>query len=386
MRSRKEQLGLLEKELAAARKRISELEREVESASLRDDVTGLPSLQVLWRQLDAEVDRSRRHGRALSVAMFDVDGFGAINAAHGRELGDAVLKSVARVLSGHTRGSDLASRSGADEFVLLLPEVGAADASQAAQRLLLELEAVRVGPLESLSASVGIADWQRGMSSDELLTAASARVREARDAGGGQTQAGGDAGTYDGAVSGLAEALTERDNYTGEHSEEVLDLVLQVARGLALDDAEIERIRRAALLHDIGKVAIPDDVLHKARPLDEAEWEVMRQHPVIGERILRAIPGLGSVARIVRHEHESFDGSGYPDGLVGNDIPIGARIILACDAYHAMTSDRPYRKAMSHSDAIRELGRCAGTQFDPRVTEVLIGCLYGRRQMSGSGA
>jgi HD-GYP domain-containing protein (c-di-GMP phosphodiesterase class II) len=126
-------------------------------------------------------------------------------------------------------------------------------------------------------------------------------------------------------------------------------------------------------------VAIPDEILHKAGPLDEHEWNVMRQHPMIGERILRAIPGLGSVARIVRHEHERYDGRGYPDGLEGDEIPIGARIILACDAYHAMVSDRPYREALNHAAAIRELATNAGMQFDPDVTEVLIRCLYRSR-------
>jgi HD-GYP domain-containing protein (c-di-GMP phosphodiesterase class II) len=143
-------------------------------------------------------------------------------------------------------------------------------------------------------------------------------------------------------------------------------------------------VHAAALLHDIGKVAVSDVILQKPAPLDESEWALMREHPVIGERILRAVPGLGTVARIVRHEHERWDGSGYPDGLAGEAIPVGARIILACDAYHAMTSDRPYRKAMPHAEAIRELGRGAGTQFDPQVTEVLIGCLYSQRQMGAA--
>ena len=135
-------------------------------------------------------------------------------------------------------------------------------------------------------------------------------------------------------------------------------------------------MEQAALLHDIGKVGIPDDILHKARDLSDQEWHTMREHPVIGERIVRTIPGLGPVARIIRHEHERWDGSGYPDGLAGEDIPVGARIILACDAYHAMTSNRPYRQAMAHSDAVRELAEGAGSQFDPEVTEALIGCLY----------
>jgi putative nucleotidyltransferase with HDIG domain len=178
-------------------------------------------------------------------------------------------------------------------------------------------------------------------------------------------------------IEALATALVERDRYTGEHSAVVVELAKTVAGALGLDGVEVERIAYAALLHDIGKVAVPDHVLHKAGPLDPEEWKLMREHPAIGERILRAIPGLGGVARIVRHEHERFDGGGYPDGLTGEQIPIGSRIILACDAYHAMTSDRPYRAAMPHDDAVAELVSCSGTQFDPRVVAALIGHVGG---------
>jgi putative nucleotidyltransferase with HDIG domain len=181
-------------------------------------------------------------------------------------------------------------------------------------------------------------------------------------------------------ISALAMALLERDRYTGEHSESVVAMATEVARGLGLDQAEVSRVRAAALLHDIGKVAIPDDILNKPGGLHDDQWRLMREHPAIGERILRAVTGMGGVARIVRHEHESFDGSGYPDGLAGEEIPIGSRIILACDAYHAMTSDRPYRQAMSHKDAVDQLLDNAGRQFDPPVVEQLLGFLYGHRQ------
>ena len=167
------------------------------------------------------------------------------------------------------------------------------------------------------------------------------------------------------AIEALAVALLERDRYTGEHSEAVIEMSGSVARNLGLGAAEVDRVKSAALLHDIGKVAIPDEILHKPGPLTDDEWKLMKEHPVIGERILRVLPGLGNVARIVRHEHERWDGGGYPDGLAGDAIPLGSRIIIAADTYHAITSDRPYRAARSHSEAVEELTRCAGTQFDP---------------------
>jgi diguanylate cyclase (GGDEF)-like protein/putative nucleotidyltransferase with HDIG domain len=180
------------------------------------------------------------------------------------------------------------------------------------------------------------------------------------------------------AVKALAAAIDARDNYTHAHSEEVVSLAGEVAVALELPRREIERIRRGALLHDVGKVAIPNEILYKPGPLTDDEWDVMRQHPVIGERILRRTPELADIAALVRHEHEHFDGSGYPDGLVGETIPIGARIVLACDAYSAMITKRPYREPRPPADAIAELERCAGTQFDPGVVDALVHVLAAR--------
>jgi diguanylate cyclase (GGDEF)-like protein len=376
--------------LATLERENAELRARLEASAERDPLTGLPTLQAFVRRLDEELERARRHARQVSVAVIDVDGFRSVNTHHGRGAGDDLLRAVADKLSSEMRTSDVLSRSHGDEFVALLPETDAAAGEQAFNRIAHGLEALRAGPVESVTTSVGIAEYQRGQSSEELLSAAAERLDAARAKGGGRVEVevleggtgGAAADSRPDAVAGLVEALGERDRYTGDHSESVLELVEAVARGLALPDNEIAHIRAAALLHDIGKVAIPDEILHKPAGLDGDEWEVMRQHPVIGERILRAIPGMGPIARIVRHEHERFDGNGYPDRLSGTDIPVGARIILACDAYHAMTSDRPYRKAMPHSEAIRELAGGAGTQFDPEVTEILIGCLYSQRQVS----
>jgi len=377
----------LQQQLSAARQRIRELERGLLATAQVDAVTGLPSPNAFARRVDGEIERCRRHGQNLSIAVVDVDGFRIVNSSHGRTLGDRVLRSVAVSLSEHTRATDFVTRSAGDEFLVALPETDAVEALAAFARLMVKLESLRVGPVGSLSASVGIAQWARGMTMDHMVEKAGDRMRAARGAGGGRVEANGDSSIrrsvstgHEDAVVGLAEALAERDRYTGEHSEEVVELVEQVARGLALDEQEVHRVRYAALLHDVGKVAIPDHILHKPAKLTDEEFEVMKTHTIVGERILRAIPGLGGVARIVRSEHERFDGTGYPDGLKGEEIPIGARIILACDAYHAMVSDRPYRKAMGHGEAIRELGKNAGTQFDPQVTEILIGALYSERQ------
>jgi diguanylate cyclase (GGDEF)-like protein/putative nucleotidyltransferase with HDIG domain len=379
--------------LVEAKRRIAALERDLETRQTHDPLTGLPLLDLLSRRLCPEVERSRRHGRPLTVAVVDVDGFRAMNAHYSRAIGDQVLIAVGRKLAELTRTNDLVSRSGPDEFVVMMPETTVHDALQAFERILLELEALPLKPIECVPVSVGLAQWERGMTAEQLVSAAGTRVQLARSGGGGRAVAGDtlvemqDEGTSESqndVIAALAEALLERDRYTGEHSESVVELVEKVARGLALSNREVDYVKAAAALHDIGKVAIPDEILNKPGPLDEDEWKVMREHPVIGERILRAIPGMGPVARIVRHEHERFDGGGYPDAIAGEEIPIGARIILACDAYHAMTSDRPYRKGMPHGDAIAELVAGAGTQFDPSVTEVLIGCLYGQRQ-GGAG-
>jgi putative nucleotidyltransferase with HDIG domain len=255
--------------------------------------------------------------------------------------------------------------------------------------VLLELERLEVGPVRGVGVSVGIASLRAAANPVDLFDQAAHALSDAQAAGGGRlvTAAECDADGDDlverlhrrDAVEALAVALLERDRYTGEHSESVVDMASSVARSLGLQATQIEHVRQGALLHDIGKVGIPDAILNKPGPLTPEERLVMAEHPVIGERILRGIGGFAPVADIVRHEHESWDGTGYPDKLAGQDIPIGSRIILACDAYHAMTSDRPYRARMSHGDAFAELSRCAGRQFDPDVTQSLIGHLYNER-------
>ncbi len=195
----------------------------------------------------------------------------------------------------------------------------------------------------------------------ELLSRQTMAVLRAQPADGGPA-----------AVQALAAAIEARDNYTHEHSEQVVSLATDVARLLGLSPDDLDAVRHGALLHDVGKLAIPNEILHKPGPLTDAEWRVMAEHPAIGERILRRTPQLAHLAPIVRHEHERWDGGGYPDGLAGTAIPVASRIILACDAYNAMITTRPYRAAMSQSDAVAELRDKSGTQFDPDVVAALL--------------
>ena len=392
MLGHRQRQGELDRQLSAARQRIVALEREIELRTVREALTGLLTLSAFERRLDEEVERSRRHGRALTLAVLEVDGFRSICARHGRGVADDLLRALSNVLRDAMRSTDVAARASAGEFLLMLPETSGADSRVSFERILLKLEATPVGPVESASVSVGLAGYRRGMSAEELTAAAGGALDHARALGGSRIELHEPGGGIPepepqrDAITALAVALLERDRYTGEHSDAVVQLATSVCSQFGLAQEEIEDVRTAALLHDIGKVAIPDQILHKPGKLDDAEWLTMREHPAIGERILRAIPGLGRVARIVRHEHERWDGGGYPDGISGTDIPLGSRVILACDAYHAMTSTRPYRSAMTHAEAISELVRNSGSQFDPEVTQQLIGCLYGRLQLVGGAA
>jgi diguanylate cyclase (GGDEF)-like protein/putative nucleotidyltransferase with HDIG domain len=371
----------LRRALARAHARLAGLEAQLADRARTDDRTGLLTLDAFRGDAEAVLAHAVNAEQPASLALVDIDHFRSLNARRGQAAGDAALRAVAERLKALTRVTDVLGRTGADELAVLMPSTPLAGAHACCERLIAGLEEAEIPQAGFITVSAGVATYRPGTTVERLIAAAARGLDRARADGGARADARPAEGGVDPfraqahVIEALATALVERDRYTGEHSAFVVEMAKTVAAALGLDEVDVERVGCAALLHDIGKVGVPDRILHKTGPLAGEEWELMREHPVIGERILRAIPGMGGVARMVRHEHEWFDGSGYPDGLAGDAIPLGSRIILACDAYHAMTSDRPYRAAMPHVDAVADLVRCAGTQFDPRVVTALVGYL-----------
>src|SRR4051794_28263895 len=363
----------LRDELRTTHARIAALEAERNDYLRKDRRAGVLTLDAFREAAAAALRGSQRRGESAALVLVDIDGFRALNGRRGSAAGDEALAAVAQRLRELVRGGDVVGRTGADELAVVMPGANLAGARGVAERLVAILE--QAGPV---TLSAGLAADRGPRPLRRLMADASAILERARIAGGGRVGAPGRMPTPEpsrGAIGALALALSERDRGTGEHAEQVVALAGAVARRLNLDAEEVERIAAAALLHDVGKVAVPDSILSKPGPLNDEEWAVMRNHSVVGERILRAVPGLGPVARMVRHGHERFDGNGYPDGLRGEEIPLGSRIVLVCDAYDAMTSPRPYRDALSREQAVAELAAHAGTQFDPRVVDALVGYL-----------
>jgi diguanylate cyclase (GGDEF)-like protein/putative nucleotidyltransferase with HDIG domain len=373
----------LRRRLDETQRQLKQLQRQYQEQAGRDPATGLLEIGPFMTLVGNELSRAGRYGRPVVVARVDIDGFEALNVQHGRLVCDRVIAAAGAAIASQTRAQDTVCRAGGDQFALLLPETDAAGGMQCMERVLGVLERLRLDGVEGLRASAGVAPFERGQTAERLFAAAGAALHQARDEGGARTALAGVAGAAEyvrgDAALALMSALSERDAWTAAHSRSVGNMAATLAQKLG-ESAEADTIRTAALLHDVGKMAIPDVVLNKPSTLDEDEWALMREVPLAGERILRSVPGMGSAARLIRHVHERWDGTGHPDGLAGMQIPVGSRIIAPCDAYHAMTSPRPWRAAMTHEQAVHELLDGASRQFDPDVIEVLISHLNGLRQ------
>jgi two-component system, cell cycle response regulator len=334
--------------------------RDSATDATTDGLSGLANRRKLMRDLDIAVaEADAEHPRTL--VFFDLNGFKRYNDTFGHAAGDALLARLGTSLRAATGDRGRAYRLGGDEFCLLLtgriatddPLIGAASAALTEE-----------GTMFSVSAAHGLATIpDEATTSTATLQLADQRMYAAK----ARTSRSTPRRTHD----VLMQVLSERTPDLHYHFYGVGRLVRDVGHDLGLEGDQLDELMRAAQLHDVGKLGIPDAILNKGGPLDDGEWRLMRQHTLIGERILNTDPAMAPVARLVRASHERWDGAGYPDGVAGGQIPLGARIIAACDALDAMTSDRCYQSARPLPEAVAELRRCAGTQFDPTVVDAL---------------
>jgi diguanylate cyclase (GGDEF)-like protein len=335
-------------------------QRALRRVALQDSLTGLGNRFAMSHELDTHC-RAATSERPILLTVFDLDGFKEYNDNYGHPAGDALLARVGHRLRGVLEGRGAGFRMGGDEFCVILPHDEQAQATLAAASTALS----EIGDGFKITCSYGSAAIPKDAeNAPDALRLADARMYSHKATTRGDSVRGS---AVRQSMEVLARAVAETSAELGDHTTGVAALAQQLGRALGLSDVEVTETMRAAVLHDVGKIAIPDAVLAKRGPLDNDEWELMRRHTLIGERILQGAPSLAAAGRLVRSSHERWDGQGYPDRLAGEAIPLGARIIAVCDAFDAMTTDRPYRSAISVDEALEELRRCAGTQFDPEV-------------------
>ncbi|MFP5343104.1 MAG: diguanylate cyclase [Candidatus Limnocylindria bacterium] len=386
----------LERRLAVAMDEIATALADTTDRATFDRLTGVANRQSLLANLFAEVERASRYERPLSVAFVDIDHFKAVNDTYGHATGDVVLRGVAQTIAANLRASDLIGRYGGEEFMLILTETGIEDGAALTEKIRTLVERQRFtadGGVEiSVTISIGIAGGAgKQLRMEALVRDADAAMYSAKSLGRNQTyifaepdddarvprapiSAAGRARAIeigqqarDAATTALADVLAPLPNHRGQASPLIATIAVALAQQLQLPDVDVDRLRVAALLHDVGKIAIPEEILEKPTSLNPAEWRTVVQHPRIGQVILEQSAALKDAVPIILHHHERYAGHGYPYGLRANEIPLGARIVAIADAYEAMVNDRPYKAAMSHDMAIAELRRHAGTQFDPEL-------------------
>ncbi|MDX6376626.1 MAG: hypothetical protein QOE98_929 [Gaiellaceae bacterium] len=358
---------------------------EAQRRSRVDALTEVFNRAHFVEELTRELDRAAREGETPAVLMLDLDYFKRVNDTFLHAGGDIVLREVARRIAGAVRGYDTVARWGGEEFVVLLPSIRDDDTlRRVAESLRLAVSSAPIpfGDDElSITASAGAARAGIGrFTAESLVDAADRALYSAKRRGRDRLRLFGELTESDFLMEEpdairIAEAMSRsasvREGVSDLHCARVADLAARVAEHLSLGATAVLRCRLGGWLHDLGKVAIPDRVLSKAGPLTDDEWAVMRTHAALGGEIVGRIPGLADAAPAVRHHHERYDGGGYPDGLVGDEIPIEARIVGAVDTWSAMTEDRVYRSGLARIEGLIELERCSGTQLDPAVVAAL---------------
>jgi diguanylate cyclase (GGDEF)-like protein/putative nucleotidyltransferase with HDIG domain len=342
---------------------------ELALISRTDPLTECLNRRGFEERLDAELQHTARQGRPLSLLLIDLDDFKGVNDTMGHEAGDELLRWVVQTVRTTLRPFDDVGRLGGDEFAVLLPAAARPDAGEVAQRICEALA-------QRISATVGIAAYPGdGVDREELHRSADAELYAAKH---GSKLQPGLARRDLGWVASLAHTVDRRMTPPEDHSSQVARFAGIIARQLGWAGEDLGLIRLAGMLHDIGKIAIPDRILLKPGSLTDEEQEAhIRRHPILGAELVSRVEGLGPAVMWIRHSHENWDGSGYPDGLSGEAIPLGSRILHVAEAFAAMTGKRTYRDTVTPEEALEELERCAGRQFDPACVQALATHLSG---------
>jgi len=318
--------------------------------------------------------------------MLDIDLFKVYNDIYGHLAGDQILRKMGELIKASVRKLDIPFRYGGEEFTVILPEARLDNAYKVAERMRKTIESKASSKAMPVTVSLGVASWPSdGITKEEIIGCADTALYRAKQTGRNRTSLSSDivkSGTpligeeleaRRGALNiiyALAATVDAKDHYTYGHSKKVSEYAVALAEALGLPGDKVTTIRAAALLHDIGKIGVPDSILNKEGTLTEEEWERIKAHPQDGVEILRHVINLVNCLPAILHHHERYDGNGYPSGLKGADIPWEARILAVADTYDAITSLRPYRQRLPSQQALEEIKRCAGTQFDPELVDI----------------
>lgn len=393
------------------RKKIEDMEKEL---STKDALTGLYNYRYLMERLESEVKRARRYVLPLSVIMLDIDYFKSVNDVYGHQCGDVILKEFAQRLADFARDVDIVTRYGGEEFVIVLPDTNKNGAIIFGERLLDSIDKYLFDPKDKkmkLKLSMGLVSFPEdgddiGTASG-LINSADKALLKAKEKGGNKLCTFKDIGkdikdivekggkenvaelseklskmsdrvdrTLLESVYAFAKTISAKDYYTGEHADNMVSIVVKIGNKLNLSPETIKTLEQAAILHDLGKVGVPDDILHKKEKLTKEEYEIIKKHPQTGAEIIRPIHFLDRLIPVILCHHERFDGLGYSAGLKGKEIPLGARIVAVADVYQALVSDRPYRKAYGKKEALDIIRQGSGTQFDPEIVKAFLAIIY----------
>ena len=390
---------------------------KLEDFSLKDSHTGLYNYRYLMERLASELKLARRYVLPLSVIMMDIDYFKAFNDVYGHQYGDFVLKELAQYLVKFSRGSDIVFRYGGEEFIILLPDTNKQGAVMFGERLLDRIKQ-HIFDLEGkeikLKISMGIASFpEDGVETTaDLIGAVDKALTHAKETGGNRfcpykkpgkkgtktivkgsekeninkvkeklfKMAKRGEGSLVESIYTFAKVVRARDYHRGKNKEDLVSVVIKIGEKLNLCCEEIENLKHAVVLHDLGKIGISNKILGKRKKLTGIEYKRIKKHPQIGAEIIRPIHFLNGIIPIILYHHERFDGLGYSAGLRAEEIPLGARIIAVVDVYQALTADRPYRKAYNRKEALEIISEGSGTQFDPKIVEIFIAIMRGKKK------